>query len=740
MEINEQEFKAEKAYLDIVLDFLRSEIASIREDLEAKKKLLYRVRRDQGVLASDITSSGTSSDLTQHLLEDQRQLSSIEALNKRLIQYERLFSSPYFGRFDFLEDGERTPDKIYIGLNNVYDASSGDILVYDWRAPISSVFYHYEPGRAAFTAPGGEIEGEVTLKRQYSIVRSQLKYFFDCNLVINDDILQEVLGHNASPKMQNIVRTIQSEQDLIIRDTQSDLLIAQGAAGSGKTTIALHRIAYLLYEGASSGLTSDNIVIISLSDVFSNYIGAVLPQLGEKNVREMTFDDISEKITGVTPIQGRLDFIDRLISDESENRFVPLHSYQFKGSHVFAEILERFLLYYEENLIEFEDVLYDDILIAKSGELKELFSDNKTETPTLSRLRRLETILKSKIDLCQKALHKKLEAEYMAMEGHQFDYKTVARYQAIKETKRVLSLISSFTKLDAVTVYRSLFSNRQRFESICDGLKLPENIGEIYKRTAEYLDDGIGYEDMAPLCYLALLLDRNDGFADVKQVVIDEAQDYLPIHYAIFGRIFKGASFTVLGDIGQSVESAATLGLYEDASALLNKRRPVLLKLNKSYRCSYEIMNFALKILENLPDIVPFERHETQPELIQCQEDSLVSRLADDITAALDAGFDTAAVICKTQEQARALYESLRGKISIRLLESSGEIGHGAMILPAYLSKGLEFDCVFVPDVDDESYNGPLARKLLYIACTRALHRLNLYYSKDSEIIRRLQS
>lgn len=738
MENKEQEFMAEKAYLDTVLDFLRSEIANIRENLEIRKNQLYRIRRDQGVLVSDVTSPGISSDLTQNLLEDQRQLSSIEALTKRLIQYERLLSSPYFGRFDFLEDGERSPDKIYIGLHNVYDSSTGDIYVYDWRAPICSMFYRYEPGRAAFTAPGGEIEGEMTLKRQYSIVRSKLQYFFDCSLVINDEILQDVLGHNASPKMQNIVRTIQSEQDLVIRNTKSDLLIAQGAAGSGKTSIALHRIAYLLYEGAASGLTSDNVVIISLSDVFSKYIGSVLPELGEKNVREMTFDEVAETLTGVEPNESRLDFIDGLIKAETENNPLPLDSYRFKGSRVFAEISERFLRYYEENLIEFKDIIYDDIIIAKSGELKAQFLDNKIGAPSCSRLRRLENMLKNKIDLCQKALHKKLEAEYKQMPEHRFDYKTVARYHAIKETQRVMKLISSFTKLDAVTVYRALFSDRKRFESICEGLDLPANVGEIFERTAGYLENGVGYEDMAPLCYLAVVLDRNDAFSDVKQAVIDEAQDYLPIHYAVFGRIFKWAKFTVLGDVGQSVETAATSAIYDDAIDLLNKRRPTLLTLKKSYRCSYEIMNLALKIPQSRPDIVPFERHETEPELVRCGEDALADRLAADISAALDAGFDTAAVICKTQERARELYESLRGKISIRLLESSGEMGRGAMILPVYLSKGLEFDCVFVPDVDD-NYSAPLSRRLLYIACTRALHRLNIYYDKDSEIIKRLK-
>lgn len=740
MGVNEQEFEAEKKYLDGVLKFLRSEISAIREALDSKKRLLYRTRHEQGVLASDPDSPGISSDLSQQLLEDERQLNSIEMLTKRLYQDESLLPSPYFGRFDFKEDGMRSADKIYIGLHNIYDVQGdGDILVYDWRAPISSIFYRNEPGRASYTAPGGEISGDVTIKRQYSIEHSKLNYFFDCSLVINDEILQEVLAKNASTKMQNIVRTIQSEQDLIIRNTQSDLLMAQGAAGSGKTTIALHRIAYLLYHSAAQKLSSKNILIISLSDVFSSYIGAVLPTLGEENVKELTFEELARQLTGITPLQNRLEFGDSLLQSEGEQN-VPQLSSLFKGSRAFAELLQRFLQYYENNLIEFEDISYGGTVIATRAELKNSFADNKAGMPTLSRLRRLATILKSKIDLLQPAYHKKLQAEFMTQEEHRFDYKSVARLTAVKEMSRVTEQISKFTQIDAAAVYRALFSDQKRFDEISAGLSLPTNLDDIFAHTAGYIANGFGYEDMAALCYLTLLLDRNDSFDSIKQVVVDEAQDYLPMHYAVLGQLFKAAAFTVLGDIGQSVETNANLTLYDDAAALLNKKRPVLLTLNKSYRCSYEIMEFALKIPDQRPDVTPFERHEKEPELVQCSASALDDTLAADVQAALDKGFGSAAVICKTMEQAKALYERLRGKVNIRLLESAGEVARGAVILPAYLSKGLEFDCVFVPDADDAHYGSTLSKKLLYIECTRALHRLKLYYESEGEIIRKLKN
>ncbi|HEX2937310.1 MAG TPA: ATP-dependent DNA helicase [Ruminiclostridium sp.] len=736
-----KEFITEENYLNTVLDFLKKEISDVRESLETRKHLLYHERRELGVLASENQSSGLSADISQSVAEDQRQLAAITMLSKLLDRDERLLSSPYFGRFDFKEDGEPEPEKFYIGLHNVYDANGdGDILVYDWRAPISSIYYRSETGRASYTSPNGEIGGELSLKRQYRIENSALKYFFDSSLVINDEVLQETLAHNASPKMQSIVRTIQSEQDLIIRDTKSDLLIAQGSAGSGKTTIALHRIAYLLYHSALQGLTSKNIIIISLSDVFSVYIGAILPQLGEENVREITFGDLAHSLTGKTAGYDRVEFIDNVLKQEGKDSGKLIQSeLLFKGSRVFAEILERFLRYYERRLIKFTDISYGGKIIANRDELKGIFLNNKTKAPALSRLRRIETMIKSKIDLLQPELHKKLQNILRVVPGHQYDYKSVARLIAIKETTRVLRQVAGFTRFDSFDVYSALFKDKRRFYNICKGLELPEDIEQIFDHSASALKAGAGYQDMAALCYISLLIDKPEGFDGIKHVVVDEAQDYLPLHYAVLSKLFPLASYTVLGDIGQSVETGATPSLYKDIIEIFNKKNPILLTLKKSYRSSYEITNFSLKIPAERPEISSFERHEKEPELIFCKNDELDSRLAVDIKKALDDGFGTVAVICPTKAQARELYERLSKKIKINLLEKSGEVKRGALIMPAYLSKGLEFDCVFAPFVNDENYKGPLSLSLLYIICTRALHRLNLYYDKESRILKRLK-
>lgn len=739
MDRNGEEYKAENAYLESVLSFMKSKIQDMKSTVEIRKRLLYNARRELGVLASDLTSAGRSADLNQHLLEDSRQLASLNVLMRELENYERMIPSPYFGRFDLKEDGESSADKIYIGLHNVYDEEGdGDILVYDWRAPICSIFYRCEPGPASYKAPSGEISGEVTLKRQYAIEHEKLKYFFDSSLVINDEILGEILARNASPQMHSIVNTIQREQDMIIRDDKSDLLIAQGAAGSGKTTIALHRIAYLLYQSAAAGLTSKNIVIISLNETFSRYIGSVLPELGEENVKEITFDEIFSKAAGTPIPQGRINFAEALLSDESRGG-ITRDAYVFKGSRTFAEILRRFIRYYERRLIPFGDVYYAGQFIAQKHELKASFLNNKIGAPALSRLRRIETTLFSKIHPMQQNRHKMLQDEIKKIPAHKIDYKTVARYESIKESNRLLEQIHKFTKFDAAAVYNALFSDKERFDRMCKGLDLPTNIDAIFKHTQYNIKAGNGYEDAAPLLYLSLLIDNPKFFDGIKHVVIDEAQDYLPVHYAIFGKLFKGASFTVLGDVEQSVETCASMSVYDDAAYLLQKKKPLLLTLSKSYRASYEIMNLALKIPEIRPSVIPFERREKEPELIKCGGGELLTRLVSDVSKALSEGFGTAAIICKTAGQAEKLFEGLKGKMRVSLLKENDKAGHGATVLPAYLSKGLEFDCVFIPYLSDENYGGGLGRKLLYIECTRALHRLNLYYSEESKILKRLK-
>jgi DNA helicase-2/ATP-dependent DNA helicase PcrA len=281
----------ELQYLENTLAFIKKDLNKLMQEALAHRKDLVEARRDMVENTTPFSNDfDRLTEMVQFLSEVSSQTVSYTNIAQYVTRYKKLIDSPYFARFDFVEDGFGIREKIYIGLANIMDRKTHDVYVYDWRAPISSIFYRYEKGRASYETPVGTSSGEVKLKRQYKIKNSILQYFFDCDIRITDEVLQEILGRNSSPKMKSIVETIQKEQDIIIRDTENELLMVQGTAGSGKTSIAMHRIAFLLYEGQK--YRSNNILIISPNDVFSQYISSVLPELGEENVQQVTFDDL----------------------------------------------------------------------------------------------------------------------------------------------------------------------------------------------------------------------------------------------------------------------------------------------------------------------------------------------------------------------------------------------------------------------------------------------------------------
>jgi DNA helicase-2/ATP-dependent DNA helicase PcrA len=329
------------------------------------------------------------------------------------------------------------------------DRNTGQVYVYDWRAPISSIFYRYELGGAMYDSPLGISRGDVSLKRQYQIRNSKLKYFFDCSVRITDEILQEVLSH-TSAKMKNIIETIQKEQDVIIRDRDHELLIVQGVAGSGKTSIALHRIAFLLYEGLNSNLQSNNVIIISPNTVFSHYISSVLPELGEENVRQSIFDDlVLDTFQGRFGEETRDMQLETLINSRAKTERDQRHqSIDFKGSRIFKQILDRLLWHYAHRHLVFEDVYYIGTILATRQQLKNRFLHNEIGVPMAKQLKRIEKTLLEKVHPLQKNRLKRLEKIVAKSEGHEFEIKSFSRLLAIKQAKAFRERIQRFTNVD----------------------------------------------------------------------------------------------------------------------------------------------------------------------------------------------------------------------------------------------------------------------------------------------------
>ena len=737
MDRYQENHQEEIEYLRKTMAFINKEIEKEEYKLVEKKSDLIAARKD--MYENTVHVSTDFESLVDINLSLSQVYNHISTFNSQHIKkLSKMKSSPYFGRFDFIEQGFSEKEKIYIGLYNLMDKTTGEVYVYDWRAPISSVFYRFELGEATYDTPVGISRGNVLLKRQYLIRNSELKYFFECSVRITDDILQEVLSHNTSAKMKNIIETIQKEQDVIIRDKDHGLLIVQGVAGSGKTSIALHRIAFLLYEGLDSKLQSNDVMIVSPNNVFSHYISNVLPELGEENVRQSIFDDlVLDAFKGRFGEETRDMQLETLIHSRTKTEGdLMRQSIDFKGSRMFKQILDRLLWYYAHRLIVFKDVYYNGTILATRQELKQRFLNNEMGIPMAKQLKRIESKLLEKFQPLQKKRLKRLEKIVEKSKEHEFEIKSYSRLLAIKQAKAFRERIQKFSIVDYGSLYEQLFNNPGLLVKLSHGLELPKNIDEIVSKTLQNLRKGqMHYEDYTPLLYLKLKIEGNDMLSEIKHVVIDEAQDYFPLQYEVFKLLYKNATYTVLGDIHQTIEKTIDRSVYDDISEILNNHKSVKLSLDKGYRSTYEINTFTQKLLgeDGKQNYCSIERHGEEP-LVLHQEtfESMDKAIIEGISQYKEQGYESIAVICKTQDEAEKVYCRLKKTVQITQIKpQGGEVIKGALVIPSYMAKGLEFDVVIVYDVSKRNYSSDFDEKLLYIACTRALHRLVIYYKGD---------
>ena len=733
-----EKFIEETNYLKDIIDLIKYKLEIETTTLEGKKIDLIASRKE---MWENTTHSSTDfdklSDANQYLSVLQAQTLSYDNIAKLVLRYEKMLDNPYFARIDFTENGYDDTDKIYIGLFNLMDEDTHDIKVYDWRAPISSVFYRSEIGPVEYTAPSGKIKGNVSLKRQYKIKKGKMEYFFDSNINILDEMLKEALSKNMSSKMKTIVETIQKQQDLIIRDLVNELLIVQGVAGSGKTSVALHRIAFLLYQGLNLNLSSNNIVIISPNALFSQYISNVLPELGEENIAELTFENIFSQIfENKLSIKTKSEQLEEIICSDKENEkdFLRLYA-DFKGSTVFLKILDRYIDYFEHKMIVFEDIYFNGKLIENRNLLKSLLLSNKLNMPTAKKLKIIESRLLDKIYDERNVRREKIGKIVSISNRHQFEIKSFTRVLAARETAALTQRLHKFTEFDCYELYKTLFKNKEIFFKVSKGLNLPDNINEIIDYTNKNILDkyNLPYSDGIGLMYLKLKAEGCNLYGNIKQVMVDEAQDYYPIHYNILKILFRESRFTVVGDVNQSVEKKTDLSIYDDIITIFNKNKSTKLLLTKSYRSSYEISKFSQKLLSSKINTEFFKRNEGEPEIIyNLDQNNIEDKIIYDISKYKSQGLDSIAIICKSRKQATDLYFRLKSKIDIKLIDSNDNSAiTGTTIIPVYMAKGLEFDAVMVYGTDKDNYKTEYDKKLLYIACTRALHKLSLYYTGE---------
>ena len=721
----------EQQYLKKVVDFLEEEILASDEHVSAQKKNLIAIRKEMfadGI--STVDDLDRNIEISQYHSMERMETAHYEQKLGKLEKYKRIIDKPYFGRFDFTEEGEET-EKIYVGHQNVMKDGSYEVMVYDWRAPIASMFYRNEIGPAAYSAPCGEIEGKIDLKRQYEIEKRQLKYYFDSSVAITDDLLQQALGHNASHYMKDIVETIQKEQDLVIRDKGNDLLIVQGVAGSGKTSIAMHRIAFLLYERMSEGLTSDNIMIISPNHLFGEYVSAVLPELGENNVTYSTMEDFfnlyfKERMH----IRSRNSQLEFMIT--SRNRQQIRQTIRFKGSMTFVTILDRLVEAYEKELIQFKDVYFADQLIASKESLRKDFLDNPIKMAVGRRLKRIANGLEKKLREAEREMRKKLIKESKGKGSYVEEGDLDEQLGAYRQ--KAYDAMRSFIYIDYFKLYQTLFKNTKLFKKLSKDLELPSNIDNICFYSGKSLrSDLVNYEDGMALLYLKLKLEDEHLCPQIRQVLIDEAQDYYPLQYKVLSEIFNNVQYTVLGDIGQTIEKNESEDLYDEVIQCMQPKKALKLSLNKSYRSSYEISRFTARLRENAANAIAYERHDEMPIIAgQENEAQMLEWVVDKAKEYKENGYGTIAIICKSQKEVNHVYSKLSGKLEMHKLSTEQEEFYkGILIMPIYMAKGLEYDAVIVYGVSEEAYHDSEDKQLLYIACTRALHRLSLCHTGE---------
>lgn len=723
--------------IDNLMEQAGSSVAkSVKETVETRRLMWEDYARH-------IYTFDDAVEIKPHLDEMRRQESRGLFYRKMLGKLEKMARVPYFGRIDFIENGAAASEKFYVGIASLVD-EQGLNMVYDWRAPVSGMFYDYELGPAEYQCGIGRIEGRILLKRQYKIKDGLIDLVFDTELRIEDEMLQEILGRSADERMKTIVTSIQREQNKVIRDEGHRLLIVVGPAGSGKTSIALHRAAYLLYKERES-IKAENILVFSPNWIFSEYISNVLPELGEENILQTTFQDYAVNILK-KKCEERNQHLEYLLTgsggDEHQTRE---ENIQYKSSAEFVRVLDEYFKFLEQR--QFEDLYFNEHLVLSQQECKEIYYRRYLFFPVIKRL----NMVRERFFYLLEPLRRKRvkEVAKILADGDEYleekELKSLARIKVREEAEGVIAKVNRLTYLNYFEAYTWLFSKGDFFRKVATGTVIPKRINEICAQTYQSLiNNRVNYEDVAPLLYMKGVLEGFPKVNTIKYLFIDEAQDYTLLQYRLFKHIFPKSFFTVLGDFNQLVNPYTFVDNIQTIAENIDLPSSISIQLQKSYRSTREINDFAGALLpkESQPQMDVSVRAGRKPEVIKVASDLIVESIVEKINELKSAGNASIAIVCKTARTAKTFFTRLQSKTDLNLIvDDQGILGKVPVILPIYLAKGLEFDAVIIPDANDQSYCRESERKILYTACTRALHRLVLYYEANlSPLVEKVNS
>lgn len=626
---------------------------------------------------------------------------AFKTIDRRLKELTILKESPYFGRITFNDIEFDSIENLYIGRFGLTPEDTYEPVIVDWRAPVAALFYHGSLGKATYNSPKGSVETEILSRRQLIVKKGKLQGLFDSAVDVKDEILQMVLSTNSSEKLKDVIMTIQKEQDEIIRKGRDKNIVVNGVAGSGKTTIALHRVAYLLYNYRKE--LQDKVLILGPNSIFMEYISHVLPSLGEVGVKQETFSSFALKEIGEPlNIMEFEDYLEKLVSGDKEF----LEEVAYKNSQKFIEELEKFINELEQSYFTVEPVKYFGEVIVTEEEIKELFQKHYSYMPLFRRSQKIKRILISKIK------DKRDEKVWQLNKEIEEAKKKLTAEELIIEENNLLFQ----RKLRIREIVREVMNAREAIDQWIEN----DTIVNIYNKFNNYKP--LNINDLSPILYMMIKLDGKKSSESYRHVVIDEAQDYSSLQFKVVKELTGSKYFTVVGDVNQRFVKHNNVAPMMELHEVFDDVETEYYNLNKSYRSTFEIMEYANKFLSE-EKIIPLVRHGEPVDFVKAlSEEKFIDEILNTLAEYNKEGLESIAVVTRDGAALNKVWNKLKDKVHLVKFDNEDVLYNGGnVIIPSYFAKGLEFDGVIIADFEENEKNEDLIK---YIMCTRALHRL----------------
>jgi DNA helicase-2/ATP-dependent DNA helicase PcrA len=626
---------------------------------------------------------------------------AFKTIDRRLKELTILKESPYFGRITFNDIEFDSIENLYIGRFGLTPEDTYEPVIVDWRAPVAALFYHGSLGKATYNSPKGPVETEILSRRQLIVKKGKLQGLFDSAVDVKDEILQMVLSTNSSEKLKDVIMTIQQEQDEIIRKGRDKNIVVNGVAGSGKTTIALHRVAYLLYNYRKE--LQDKVLILGPNSIFMEYISHVLPSLGEVGVKQETFSSFALKEIGEPlNIMEFEDYLEKLVSGDKEF----LEEVAYKNSQTFIEELEKFINELEQSYFTVEPVKYFGEVIVTQEEINELFQKHYAYMPLFRRSQKIKRILISKIK------DKRDEKVWQLNKEIEEAKKKLTAEELIIEENNLLFQ----RKLRIREIVREVMNARESIDQWIEN----DTIVNIYNKFNNYKP--LNINDLSPILYMMIKLDGKKSSESYRHVVIDEAQDYSSLQFKVVKELTGSKYFTVVGDVNQRFVKHNSVAPMMELHEVFDDVETEYYNLNKSYRSTFEIMEYANKFLSE-EKIIPLVRHGEPVDFVKASsEEKFIDEILNTLAEYNKEGLESIAVVTRDGAALNKVWNKLKDKVHLVKFDNEDVLYNGGnVIIPSYFAKGLEFDGVIIADFEENEKKEDLIK---YIMCTRALHRL----------------